>query len=109
MSPSYFLFFPMLLFPYIPPNHTTPHHTPVFSFLIFVNFIPYLQKILSLPRAYAPRLDVAVHIRNSFQNFEIQTNISDIGKERRLNIIYHTFSFLYFIILFLVLRVLEID
>ena len=33
--------------------------------------------ILTLPHAFAPRLDAAVHIRNSFVNFERQTDIND--------------------------------
>ena len=36
-------------------------------------------QILSLPHSFAPRLDAAVHIRNSFNHFEKQANISDAG------------------------------
>lgn len=65
-------------------------HLPLFLYLLYFTLLTPLNcaltnspshtlQILSLPHAYAPRLDAAVHIRNSFQNFEKSTNISDIG------------------------------
>eukprot|EP01035_Chromulina_nebulosa_P018361 gene18361-24057_t len=33
--------------------------------------------ILTLPHAYAPRLDAAIHLRNQFEHFEHSSNISD--------------------------------
>ena len=41
--------------------------------------------ILTLPHAFAPRLDAAVHLRNSFHHFESQTDITDPAYRKEVN------------------------
>ena len=40
--------------------------------------------ILTLPHAYAPRLDFAIHLRNQFHHFEQQAGMDDVGYKQEV-------------------------
>lgn len=41
--------------------------------------------ILTLPHAYAPRLDFAIHLRNQFHHFEQQAGMADAGYKQEVS------------------------